>query len=166
VQADALGAVTETDEGNNLAAVAITVTAANPATEVIVDNLPAGQQDAARTFTGTWCKSVQAGFFGADSVYGCGGGTDTYRWTPTLQGATYQVFARWTANVNRSTNVPYTITHASGQATVAVNQQGSGGQWNLLGTFTFAAGNGGWVQVSDVNGPQASADAVRFVPVP
>jgi hypothetical protein len=45
---------------------------------------------------------------------------------------------------------------------VVVNQNDTalGGQWNLLGSYTFEAG-GGYVEVSSENG-QASADAVRL----
>jgi hypothetical protein len=39
-----------------------------------------------------------------------------------------------------------------------------GGRWNLLGTYDFNAGGGGYVEVSSENG-QASADAVRLVQV-
>jgi hypothetical protein len=78
----------------------------------------------------------------------------------------YDVYAQWRANVNRSSTVPYLINHASGQATVVVNQKVNGGAWNLLGRYSFTVGTGGWVEISDANGAQASADAIRLVPSP
>ena len=132
----------------------------------VVDNAPLGVQDAAggRIFTGQWCKSEGASPTGADSLYSCGAGLDTYRWTPNIATAGgYAVYVWWTTHPNRSTNVPITIQHSSGTATVNVDQKASGGKWVLLGTYTFAAGKTGYVQVSDVNG-QACADAIKLVP--
>ena len=78
-------------------------------------------------------------------------------------GATYEVYAWWTYHANRSTTVPYRIQHTGGVDEVIVNQKDPalGGQWNLLGTYTFAAGSG-HIEVSSENG-QASTDAVRLV---
>ncbi|HXH07940.1 MAG TPA: S8 family serine peptidase [Vicinamibacterales bacterium] len=132
----------------------------------IIDNAPVGVQDASRTFTGTWCVSSAGGFYGTGSLYSCGNGTlDTYRWTPTLTAGTYDVYVWWTQHSNRSTTVPISVTHAGGTTTRTFNQRTGGGQWVLHGRYTFNAGTGGYVQVSDANG-QAAADAVRFVPVP
>jgi len=61
-------------------------------------------------------------------------------WNPVISTAgDYNVYARWTANPNRASNAPYTITHAGGSTTVTMNQQQNSGQWNLLGTYSFAA---------------------------
>ena len=81
------------------------------------------------------------------------------------EAGTYQVYAWWTHHDNRSASVPYRVTHASGTATVTVNQHDAGlaGRWNLLGTYSFAAGGAGCVEVSGENG-QACADAIRLVP--
>ena len=47
--------------------------------EIILDNAPAGQSGGGRSFTGTWCKSTSAGYYGTDSLYSCGASTiDTY----------------------------------------------------------------------------------------
>lgn len=136
--------------------------------EIIVDNAPAGVQDApgGRTFTGSWCKSGAAGPYGVDSLYACGGSADTYRWTPTIPAArSYDVFVRWTANSTRATAVPFTVNHVGGQTTRTFNEQTSGSQWVLHGRYSFNAGTAGYVQTSDSGGP-CNADAVRFVPVP
>ena len=107
-----------------------------------------------------------SGYYGVDLLYSCGSGSDNFRWTPTIPAAgTYNVYVWWTAYPNRSTSVPIDVTHAGGTTTKTYNQQTGGGQWVLHGNYSFNAGTGGYVQVSDVNG-QACADAVRFVPVP
>ena len=133
--------------------------------EIVLDNLPVGQHDAARAVTGAWCVSASGGFFGVNSLYSCGGSLDTYRWTPTLAAGVYDVFIWWTQHVNRSTSVPISVVHAGGTTTRTFNQQTGGGRWVLHGRYTFDAGPNGSVRVSDVNG-QAAADAVRFVPAP
>lgn len=129
----------------------------NPA-DIIVDNL-----DANTSHTGTWKVSSAPNAYSSNSVYD--NGNDTFRWTPTIATAgTYQVYAWWTYHSNRSNNVPYTISYQGGSATVNVDQQNQslGGQWNLLGTYTFTAGSSHYVEISSDNG-QASADAIKLV---
>jgi PKD repeat protein len=133
--------------------------------EIVIDNAPAGVADTTRSFTGTWCVSGASGPYGADSLYSCGGGTDTYRWTPVFATAgTYDVYVRWTQHPNRSTAVPVTVRHAGGTTSRTFNEQSGGSTWVLHGRYSFNAGNAGYVQVSDTAG-QAAADVVRFVPV-
>jgi hypothetical protein len=134
--------------------------------ETLLDNAVLGAKDATggRTFTGTWCTSGATGFYGSNSLYSCGTGVDTYRWTPTIATAgAYDVYVWWTSHANRSTTVPIGVTHATGTAIKIVNQQIGGGQWVLHGRYNFKAGASGYVEVKDLNG-QASADAVKFVP--
>ena len=73
----------------------------------------------------------------------------------------YQVFAKWTAHANRATDAKYTVYHASGASTVTVNQQQSGGQWNLLGTFNLDGNSR--VELTDQANGYVVADAVRLV---
>ena len=56
--------------------------------------------------------------------------------------ATKTIDAWWVAGSNRSPEAPFVITNASGThlATVKVNQQLNGSQWNTLGTWSFPAG--------------------------
>jgi hypothetical protein len=127
---------------------------------LIIDNGQAGT-----SFTGSWCVSTATSFFGTNSLYSCGAGPDTYRWTPSIPTArVYAVYVWWTTHVNRSTAVPISVVHAGGTTTKSFNEQVGGGQWVLHGQYTFNAGTGGYVQVTDSAG-QAAADAVRFVPV-
>ena len=133
--------------------------------EIIVDNLDVGVQDATRTFTGTWCISTRTAFYGTASLYSCGGTTDTYRWSfSTATTGTYDVYTRWTTHVNRSTSVPITVAASNGLNTKTFNEQVNGGQWVLHGRYSFTAGVTKYVEMSAANG-QASADAVRIVPV-
>jgi hypothetical protein len=132
-----------------------------PPTEMIVDNGTPGT-----SATGTWCASAASDFFGTDSLFSCGGGIDTYRWTPTLAaGGTYDVYVWWSSFSYRSTSVPITVVHSAGSSTQSFNEQTGGGRWVLHGRYSFTAGTAGYVQASSANG-QAAADAVRFVLVP
>ncbi|MGB8437101.1 MAG: LamG-like jellyroll fold domain-containing protein, partial [Burkholderiales bacterium] len=86
--------------------------------EIVIDNAAAGAADATRRFTGTWCVSSASGPYGADSLYSCGSGVDTYRWTPVIATAgTYNVYVRWPQHPNRSTAVPITVRHSGGTTT-------------------------------------------------
>ncbi len=132
----------------------------------ILDNAAIGVTDTAggRTFTGTWCKSTGTSPYGADSIYSCGTGQDTYRWTPSIPTAqSYDVYVWWSAHANRSASVPFTVVYSGGTATKAFDQRTSGGQWVLHGRYAFAVGKVGYVEVSDASG-LALADAVRMVP--
>src|SRR5207249_933372 len=86
--------------------------------------------------------------------------------TPNLPtSGLYQVYIRWTANANRATNAPIDIISPAGTNTVLVNQTQGGGQWVLLATTNFAAGNTGKVRIR--NGGTSGyviADAVEFLP--
>lgn len=130
----------------------------SPPAGLVIDN-----QDSNTSSTGTWRTSTGASPYAGQSVYNDGG--NTFRWIPQVsQQGSYAVYAWWTHHPNRSDTVPYRVRHANGTSEVTVDQEdaGLGGRWNLLGTYEFAAGNGGYVEVSSENG-QASADAVRLV---
>lgn len=133
----------------------VSVAAVDAAT--VVDNLDANTQR-----TGTWYVSSGANPWSSNSLYNNGG--SVFRWTPNIADAgAYRVYAWWTYHPNRSTSVPYRVTHADGTDTILVNQLNSSlaGQWQLLGTYNFNSGHAGYVEVSSENG-QASADAIRL----
>ena len=126
---------------------------------LIVDNLDAGTSS-----SGTWSASSGANPWAGQSVYN--NQENFFRWSPTLaEAGNYRVYTWFTYHRNRSSAVPYRILHAGSAvpSEVTVDQHNSSlaGQWHLLGTFSFAAGSGAYVEVSSDNG-QASADAVRF----
>jgi hypothetical protein len=93
-----------------------------------------------------------------------GTGQDTATWSFAVPNpGIYDVYARWWAGAWRPVDVPYTISYHNGTTVVDANQQESGGQWNLLGTFHFE--NEGSVTVSDdvSTGQDLVADAIRLV---
>jgi hypothetical protein len=46
---------------------------------------------------------------------------------------------------------------------VLTNQEINGGQWNLIGTYSFAAGTNGYVELNNAANEYVVADAVMFV---
>ncbi len=130
-------------------------------TEVIMDNADPGTSR-----VGTWSVStgLPAQRYGAN--YEWRNASGSFKFTPNLvPGATYQVYAWWTAASNRRAAVPYEIRDgATLLGTVNVNQQTNGGMWNLLGTFTFTGTPS--VTVVSAAGGVSVADAVKFTPVP
>jgi len=92
-----------------------------------------------------------------------GSGTDVATWTFSVPAPSlYAVYAWWWEGTWRPTDVPYTISHADGSTTVRVNQQVSGGKWNLLGSYAFI--DAGSVSISDdvSSGRDVVADAIAL----
>lgn len=122
------------------------------------------------TVTGSWTtSSFDPGYVGTNYLHdvNTGKGSKSVKFTPSLPlTAEYQVYARWSSAANRATNAPIDVQHASGTNTLTVNQTQNGGQWVLLGTYSFNAGTGGSVTIRNAgtNG-YVIADAVRFTPV-
>ena len=90
--------------------------------------------------------------------------------TPDLPAAgKYEVRFAYTANPNRATNVPVTITHADGTKQLVVNQRLAAkkdGGFLSLGVFQFAKGKGGSVQIgTDKTDGFVVLDAVQWMPV-
>ncbi|SDU19234.1 Glycosyl hydrolase family 26 [Verrucomicrobium sp. GAS474] len=119
------------------------------------------------TKTGTWTSSSTSfGYYGTGylSDGNTGKGTKSVTFAPTLPTAgTYQVLLNWPPDTNRATNVPVTITTASGPVTLTLNQQ-QPGDWTSLGTYTFSAGTTGSVTIgtTGTNG-YVIVDAVQFI---
>jgi RHS repeat-associated protein len=83
------------------------------------------------------------------------------RWAvPAAQ--TYEVYARWPADAAHSTQAVYRVVHATGTTTVVKNQQTNGGNWNLLGSFTFSNPATQGVQLLGDADATVVADAVRY----
>ncbi|OPH50423.1 hypothetical protein BC351_07105 [Paenibacillus ferrarius] len=134
-----------------------------PLGEVIVDNTAA-------TSTGIWnISTFKPNYYGSNyATKPTGTGAATMRWTPNLpQAGTYAVYYRIPDGTSdRVNDAPFTVHDASGDQTYYVNEQESpGGVWKVLGNHTFAAGNGGYVELSDnANGSYVIADAIKFGP--
>ena len=134
------------------------------ASDIIVDNPSA-------TVVGSWTIASSAtDKFGSDYRYaGPGSGSAYLQYAPNLTTAgNYQIYEWHSAGANRTTDAPYVVTSTSGSQTIRVNQQVNGGQWNLIGTFSFNTGTAGRVQIKDnfTTGSVVIADAVKFVFTP
>jgi hypothetical protein len=135
----------------------ITVNAASSA--VIVDN-------PAATFAGTgWAVgSSSTDKYGADYRYhSTAPVSEPATFTGNLTAGSRNVYAWWAQGANRSTTAPYVVYHAAGSTTVNKNQQVNGGSWQLLGTWSFNAGNND-VKLScwTTTGFVVLADAVKW----
>ncbi|HEX3856984.1 MAG TPA: hypothetical protein VHY30_06795 [Verrucomicrobiae bacterium] len=149
------------------AAVAAPVAASSSADEIIIDN-----GDPSFKSEGSWTSGAGGNDFKDGSAYASGTlNTDpanTATWTPDIKNAgAYDVY-EWHGddpNSDHATKAPFTVKSDDGEKTILVNLQTNSGKWNLLGTFNFAAGNGGNVSLNS-NGADGNvlADAVKFVP--
>ncbi len=129
-------------------------------TAVIKDN-PSGVP------TGTWATGTSStDKYGTDYRYhSTAAVSEPFTWTASLNiGGSWNVRAWWPQGANRSTTAPYIVYHGATSTTVPQNQQGSGGQWNLLGTWgDFAAGaNDVKLSVWTTTGFNVMADAIKW----
>jgi RHS repeat-associated protein len=127
-------------------------------TEVIVNN-----GDSNTLATGTWtADSSKKAYLGDDLIAGGDTGS-TYRWTPSLSGGTYDVYAWWVASKkNNNPAAQYRIVHNGVADIVSADQTSSGGKWVLLGNYTFSGDGSEYIELSDAGG-RVIADAVRLV---
>lgn len=94
-----------------------------------------------------------------------GAATAEVEWRPNLSfTGTYNVYIWYGQGTNRANNSPFTVDHANGSTTIPINQQANGGQWVLLGQYTFNAGTSGRVRLNNSaqSGKVVIADAVQF----
>jgi hypothetical protein len=122
--------------------------------------------------TGEWLISTALGPFVGEGYLHDNNqakGQMRVRFTPRLpKEGPYEVRLFYTANPNRATNTPVAIHSIDGERTVKVNQRQApnGKQAVSLGTFAFAAGEAGWVEIrNDETDGFVIADAVQFIPV-
>jgi hypothetical protein len=136
-----------------------------PPSEYVVDDADSVPM---MTFTGAWTLSTSApGYYGTGYRHdgNTNKGAKSATFSPSLPSAgSYDVYERHPASSNYASNVPMDIGHATGTATVAVNQRLNGGTWNKLGTWTFDAGSNGYVRIRTTGTTNhVIADAVKFV---
>jgi Purple acid Phosphatase, N-terminal domain len=113
--------------------------------DIIIDN-------PAAAVTGTWTTGTSStDKYGTDYRFkSAGTGTAFLKYTPSIVIAgRYQVYEWHSIGSNRTTAAPHVVTYNGGSTTVKVNQQVNGGQWNSIGTFSFAAGTAGSVKITD-----------------
>jgi hypothetical protein len=121
------------------------------------------------TKTGTWTSLASpSGFVGTNylSDGNTGKGSKSVTYKAALPSGTYLVYARWVSGSNRASSVPIDVHSTTGTNTVKVNQQINGGQWVLLGTYSFSATTGATIVVRNANtSGLVIADAVQLVKV-
>jgi hypothetical protein len=136
-------------------------------TEIIVTDTIIDNRDAQTVIVGPWPASGGANPYSYDSVY-CRNPNCSFTWqfTPLVAGR-YEVSMWWTEFSSRSAVTPVDIQHASGTASMTVNQQTDGGQWNVLGDYLFEAGVTYDITVRTLSDRSAiCADAVKLAKVP
>jgi len=122
------------------------------------------------TVTGAWTtSSFTSGYQGTGYLHdgNTGKGTKSVKYMPTVATTKdYFVYAKWTSDPGRASNVPIDIVTTAGVRTPLANQRIGGGEWNLLGVYNLAAGTGSiTIRNTGTNG-HVIADAVMIVPVP
>jgi hypothetical protein len=133
----------------------ITVYGIANAETIIIDNGGSGT-----SHEGIWLSSGGLEPYGNDSVYSKTV-DDIYTFETAINGSC-EVSLWWTEWVSRSTNVPIKIYNGDVLLdTVFVNQVTNGGQWNMLGVYSFTDVVR-VVIVSEGNGVTVCADAVKI----
>jgi hypothetical protein len=116
-----------------------------------------------------WLTSSVTGWWGnSPSKYSYGGTGENYaEYSLNLpKAASYDIFAWWTASINRAKNTPFIIKHQLGIDTIRVNQGINGFKWNKIGTFTFNGNSGDKVIISNLgvaNDSVIIADGIRIL---
>lgn len=135
--------------------------------EVVLDN-----DDPGVTFQGTWSN-------GSASIYYGGAGDVRYRFAttsvtetataqyrPTIAASGFYPVYSWTGSgSNRAADQLYRIHHTGGATEVTVNHRRVGNGLVYLGTYYFAAGTEGYVEISNRSaeaGKAVIADMIRF----
>ena len=89
----------------------------------------------------------------------------TATWRPEIpERGEYAVYVSYRSFANSTTDAVYTVHHLGGDSEFHVNQRMAGSTWVYLGTFLFAAGDDGYVRLSNQSTAAGlvSADAVKF----
>lgn len=147
------------------AATTINVGGAQGVPDIIIDN-------PAALVAGSWSTGTSAvDKFGSDYRFRSQGtGASYLQYSPNITTAgNYNVYEWHSIGSNRTTGAPHVINCNGGTQTINVNQQINGNGWRLLGTFNFANGTAGNVQITDGfadAGQVVIADAIKFVYVP
>lgn len=149
-----------------------------PVDQLLIESRSGGQNHAWYSEEGVWADNANtSGAAGVTAGIGSRYGS-TYRsvaglkkanFTPTLTApGQWHVYATWPAAINRRGPILHRVVHAGGVAEIDVDQAGQADMWYDLGAYTFNAGTGGYVQVSNENidlSGSMYAGAVRFVKV-
>jgi len=113
------------------------------------------------SFSGAWHVSSMPDYYGDSSLYSIEAGA-VYTLEASVVGFN-DVSVWWTAHSGRCVAVPVKVYDGSELlATLYVDHREDGGQWNLLGSYSFS-GTGRVVIISESSECHTCADAVRFV---
>lgn len=129
---------------------------------VVADNDSIPSFEAA---AGTWNRATGvAGYYGQSyRTHPAGTGSALARFRPDVPMAGVYAASIWyTSATNRASNVPVTIRHAEGEATIRLDQRSGGGRWVPLGEYTFVAGGANTIELSDDANGYVIADAVQL----
>jgi hypothetical protein len=131
------------------------------------DVLIVDDADAAVQLSGSWeASATTPGFYGGGYLFHMPGrGAANVRWPfPTSAAAgDYRVYARWSSGGNRASAIVHRVTSEAGNAEIRANQQTGGGNWHLLGSFTFHSDANEGVSLSGDADGVVVADAIAWV---
>lgn len=123
--------------------------------------------DDSANFVGDWVYTVSSYGYNGDYYWRStgGNGSNYALWIPYLyESGSYDIFVWYRSGANRTISAPYTITTATGDTTIYVNQQINGSQWFYIGNFDL---NPSTAKIKISDSAQAGyvviADAVKFV---
>ncbi len=130
--------------------------------EIIVDN-----RDSGFSTVGRWSESGASDEYAGSSVYSKTA-NNSATWAPVLpETGSYEVYVWYSGSTSyaRDPSVAYTVTHALGADTIAIDQDQGSGAWVSLGVFNFNAGTGANITLvrQTTSTASTSADAVKFV---
>lgn len=129
---------------------------------VVVDDADPGY-----TETGSWAGSATLrGWLGTGTRYASASSASA-RWTPDLtRPGRYAVYAWTPGHAENAAGARFTVNHAGGST--VIKSDGVTGRWTSLGSYDFAAGTAGSVELGKDLGVQGllRADAVKFVRLP
>lgn len=133
---------------------------------IIVDNTEAETE-------GVWIRDTTANDYYYDNyVYAksaAGTATSRIKWRPELpESVTYSVYYKLpqitATSENWATNASFTVYYSGGSETVTVDETTANGTWVHLGDYPFAAGDSGYVELTNkANKSRVVADAMMWV---
>lgn len=129
-----------------------------------VDNDQVGFQ---RDLDGHWSESDMPGSYGTRSIEAVIPGSYV-TWTCNLaDSGDYEVSVRWTSHPGRCTDAEYSVVHDGGETSILTDQTSGGGEWNVIGTFHYAAGSNATIRLTGAHDERSiCADAVQWYRIP
>ena len=116
-----------------------------------------------------WTQSTISGYWNNTPALTqpIGTGDKYVEFKPAItKSAKYDVYAWWTAAVNRAKDTPFIIKHKNGTDTVRLDQSVNGVKWNHIGSYYFDADTNNSVKISNAATTANTvvvADAIRIL---